>query len=65
MKNSIKAVLITLASFVAGCGVLYLAAHFINWFIAIASVVLFVAITFIVKVELDEKDNEMRDYDEN
>jgi uncharacterized membrane protein len=64
MKNLIKAVLITITAFVAACGVLYLAAHFINWFIGIASIVLFAFITLVIKLELDEKDDEVRDYEE-
>lgn len=63
MKNLIKAVLITIAAFVAACGVLYLATHFINWFIGIASIVLFAFVTLVIKLELDEKDDE-GDYDE-
>jgi uncharacterized membrane protein YgaE (UPF0421/DUF939 family) len=64
MKNLIKAVLITITAFVAACGILYLAANFINWFIGIASIVLFAFITLIIKLELDEKDDEVRDYEE-
>jgi hypothetical protein len=58
MKNLIKAILITITAFIAVCGVFYLAVHFINWFIGIASIVLFATITLVIKVELDEKDNE-------
>jgi heme O synthase-like polyprenyltransferase len=64
MKNLIKAILITIAAFVVVCGVFYLAAHFINWFIGIASIVLFAFITLAIKLELDEKDDEVRDYEE-
>ena len=64
MKNLIKAILITITVFVAMCGVFYLAAHFINWFIGIASIVLFAFITLVIKLELDEKDDEVRDYEE-
>lgn len=63
MKNLIKAVLITIAAFIAACGILYLAANFINWFIGIASIVLFSFVTLVIKLELDEKDEE-GDYDE-
>jgi hypothetical protein len=64
MKNLIKAILITIAAFIAVCGVFYLAAHFINWFIGISLIALFAFITLAIKLELDEKDNEVRNDEE-
>ena len=64
MKNLIKAILITITAFIAVCGVFYLAAHFVNWFIGISLIVLFATITLVIKIELDEKDNEVRNDEE-